>query len=97
MATVEQQERREKKYERIVKNALHGALSAMAKQRTPEERERLDKMLRDNPELIRSLADPDDFRAVIIGQTYIEALLTLILEHHFNDDTLIHHQKFDGI
>ena len=47
----------------------------------------LDKLVRDNPELIRSLSDPDDFRAVIIGQTYIGALLTLILEYHFTDPT----------
>src|ERR1039457_1334861 len=59
----------------------------MTKQRTEQDRERLDQILRDNAQLIESLADPDDFRAVIIGQTYLETVLTLILELHFENKT----------
>lgn len=40
----------------------------------------MDSLLRDHPDLLHSLSDSDDFRAVIIGHTYLEAILTLITE-----------------
>jgi hypothetical protein len=55
----------------------------MAKKRSEGNQERIRTVLAEDSQLQARLSDPDDFQAVIIGQTYIEALLSQFFEHRF--------------
>jgi hypothetical protein len=52
----------------------------MPRHQDGETRIRAEKLLADNKAFFNQITDPDDFRAIIMGQVYIETMLSRLLE-----------------
>jgi hypothetical protein len=54
-------------------------------------------MLRDHPEVIKGIANDNDLAGIVTGQTYIEAMLTMLIERVEERNGLSRTKNLDGI